>query len=65
MQFVIEGYNACRHLLLDASIYILFGLMVAGLIRAFLNPNTVARHLGSGRFTSVFKASLIGVPVPL
>ena len=65
MQFVIEVYNACRHLLLDASIYILFGLMVAGLIRAFLNPNTVARHLGSGRFTSIFKASLIGVPVPL
>ncbi len=65
MKFVIDIIFECWHLLLDASVYILFGLLVAGLIRAFLNPNTVARHLGSGRFSSVFKASLLGVPVPL
>jgi hypothetical protein len=40
-------------------------LVVAGFIRIFLNPATVARHLGTGRFTSVFKAALLGVPVPL
>ena len=31
----------------------------------FLNPGTVARHLGQGRFRSVFKASLLGIPIPL
>jgi uncharacterized membrane protein YraQ (UPF0718 family) len=50
---------------LDAAVYILFGLLVSGLFRVFLNPNSIAHHLGSGRFSSVFKAALIGVPIPL
>ena len=65
MTFLIEFLAACGHLMLDASIYILFGLIVAGFIRVYLNPTTVSRHLGSGRFASVFKASLVGIPVPL
>ena len=52
-------------LLLDSSVYILFGILVAGLLKVFLNPETVAKHLGSGRFSSVIKAALIGVPLPL
>lgn len=64
-QFILDIWEACLHLLLDASVYILFGLVAAGLIRVFLNPATVARHLGKGRFSSVFKASLVGIPVPL
>ena len=52
-------------LLLDSSVYILFGILIAGLLKVFLNPETVARHLGSGRFSSVIKAALIGVPLPL
>jgi hypothetical protein len=65
MDFMIEVLNESRHLLLDAAVYIIFGLLVSGLFRVFLNPNTIARHLGSGRFSSVFKAALIGVPIPL
>jgi hypothetical protein len=52
-------------LLLDASVYILFGLIVSGLLRVFLNPNTVVKHLGRGRFVSVFKAAFLGIPIPL
>lgn len=65
IQFILDFLAAGQHLLLDASIYILFGLLVAGLIRVFLNPAAVAHHLGTGRFSSVFKAALLGVPVPL
>jgi len=53
------------HLLLDASVYILFGLLISGLLRVFLSPQTVAHHLGRGRFSSVFKAAFIGIPIPL
>ena len=53
------------HLLLDASIYILFGLLISGFLRVFLNPNSVVRHLGRGRFSSVFKAAFLGIPIPL
>ena len=35
------------------------------MLHIFLNPGTVARHLGQGRFRSVFKASLLGIPIPL
>ena len=59
--FLFETWD----LLLDASIYILFGLLVSGLLRVFLSPQTVVKHLGRGRFSSVFKAALIGIPIPL
>ena len=39
--------------------------MVGGLLKVFLPPAYVASHLGSGRFSSVFKAALLGIPIPL
>lgn len=53
------------HLLLESSVYVLFGLVAAGLFRIWLRPETVTRHLGGGRFRSVFKAALLGLPMPL
>ncbi len=62
----INGVStASWQLLLEASVYILFGLLVSGLLRVFLNPQSVARHLGRGRFASVFKAAVLGIPIPL
>ncbi len=52
-------------LFLESGVYILFGLVISGLLRVFLNPATISRHLGRGRFTSVFKAALLGIPIPL
>ena len=65
MNFIINVLSESWQLLLEASIYILFGLVVSGLLRVFLNPNSVIRHLGSGRFSSVFKAAFLGIPIPL
>jgi len=65
MDFLVDMLRESWHLLLDASVYILFGLLVSGLFRVFLSPDTIGRHLGHGRFSSVFKAALIGVPIPL
>jgi uncharacterized membrane protein YraQ (UPF0718 family) len=52
-------------ILLDASPYVLLGFFVAGLLKAYLPEDLVARHLGKGRFLPVLKASLFGVPLPL
>lgn len=52
-------------LLLDSSVYILFGILISGLLKMVLNPAAVAKHLGSGRFSSVIKAAFLGVPLPL
>ncbi|MBU4275911.1 MAG: SO_0444 family Cu/Zn efflux transporter [Proteobacteria bacterium] len=52
-------------MLAEASIYIIFGLLVAGLLKAFLSPSFVSRNLGSGKVGPVFKAALLGLPLPL
>nr|WP_228721366.1 hypothetical protein [Desulfosediminicola ganghwensis] len=53
------------HILLDSSVYILFGILIAGVLKVFLNPEMIAHHLGRGRYGSVVKAALFGVPLPL
>jgi uncharacterized membrane protein YraQ (UPF0718 family) len=65
LNFVLNVLSASWHLLVDSSVYIVFGLIVAGLLRVFLNPGMVAKHLGRGRFASVLKASILGIPIPL
>ena len=61
LQIILESWQ----LFCESSIYVLFGILVAGMLYIFLNPGTVSRHLGQGRFRSVFKASLLGIPIPL
>ena len=65
MNFIIDVIAASWDLLVDSSVYILFGLVIAGLLRVFLNPGSVARHLGRGRYISVLKSALLGIPFPL
>ncbi|BBO67767.1 hypothetical protein DSCA_16970 [Desulfosarcina alkanivorans] len=65
MNLVLDILLQSWNLLLESSVFILFGLLVSGLLRVFLNPGAVSRHLGQGRFKSVFKASLMGIPIPL
>ncbi len=52
-------------ILLDSSVYILFGILIAGMLNVTLNPAFIINHLGEGRFSSVLKAAFFGVPLPL
>lgn len=65
MEVIISIFQESWHLLLEASIYILFGMLVGGLLKVFLSPSYVAENLGKGRFSSVIKAALFGIPIPL
>jgi uncharacterized membrane protein YraQ (UPF0718 family) len=65
LNFIIEILLATWDLLVEASVYILFGLLISGLLRVFLNPSSIAKHLGQGRFKSVFKSAFFGIPIPL
>ena len=49
----------------EMSPYLLFGFFVAGILSVFISAKTVERHLGSGGFWAVLKASLFGIPLPL
>ena len=65
LEILIKLIQEIWQILLDSSFYILVGISIAGLLRVILNPNTVLHHLGRGRYSSVFKAALLGVPLPL
>lgn len=65
MSFIINIFQESWHLLLESSVYVIFGLVISGLLRVFLSPSSVAHHFGKGRVSSVFKAALLGIPIPL
>lgn len=45
--------------------YILFGLLIAGILHAFISPDLMGRHLARPGWKSVLKASILGIPLPL
>jgi len=65
MSIVISVLQESWHLLLESSVYILFGMLVGGILKVFLRPSFVAENLGKGKFGSVIKAALFGIPIPL
>ncbi|MDW7774127.1 MAG: SO_0444 family Cu/Zn efflux transporter [Desulfobulbaceae bacterium] len=64
-ELITDILTASLHMLQEASIYIVFGLVIGGMLKVFLSPAYVAAHLGEGRFKSVFKAALFGIPIPI
>lgn len=62
---ILSGLEACWTTLGDMAPYLLFGFLVAGLLTLWVRPEVVERHLGGRGWTSIWKASLLGVPLPL
>ena len=65
MDFFLNILRESWNLLVESSVYVIFGLLISGLLRVFLSPNSVAQHLGSGSIRSVLKVALLGIPLPL
>ena len=49
----------------EASVYLLAGFFVAGLLHVYLPADLIARHLGRNDARSVGLAALFGAPIPL
>jgi len=65
MNILVDILAESWKLLQESSIYVLFGIFVAGLMHVFVRPESVSRHLGRGKVSSVLKAAALGVPIPL
>ncbi|MBL3592103.1 MAG: permease [Synergistaceae bacterium] len=65
MKILEELLQSSLAMFLAAAPFMVFGLVIAGLLKALLRPETVSRTLGRGPVASVFKAALVGVPMPL
>jgi uncharacterized membrane protein YraQ (UPF0718 family) len=55
----------CWEILVESAPYVLFGFFAAGILKAYLPEQVVAKHLGKNSTSSVLKASLFGIPLPL
>jgi len=53
------------NLFMAMSVYLVFGFLVAGIVSVFLKPEKIFRHFGNSGFSSILKAVLFGVPLPL
>jgi len=49
----------------DMAVYILIGVLFAGVLKQVIPEDFVSRHLGKDTFGSVIKSSLFGIPLPL
>lgn len=58
-------FQSLLYMLNEMSPYILLGFLIAGLLHAFVSRSSMSRHLSGRGFASVFKAAMIGIPLPL
>jgi len=65
METLILYFTNFFELLNAMAIYILIGIIFAGVLKQIIPDDFVSKHLGDGNFSSVFKASLLGIPMPL
>lgn len=58
-------FEAFWDLSVNMGIYILFGLLAAGVLHQIISEKWVQKHLGSNTHGSIYKAALFGTPLPL
>jgi len=47
------------------SFYILIGLLIAGVLKQLIPADFVSSHLGANKISSVIKATIFGIPMPV
>ncbi|MDV2495142.1 MAG: SO_0444 family Cu/Zn efflux transporter [bacterium] len=62
---ILRSLEGTWAIFVEASVYLLFGMFVAGLIAVVLPKGTISRHLGEKGLKGVVKAALFGIPLPL
>ena len=65
ISFIIDFAVQTYKVFYEASIYILAGFFLAGLVRIVLRTDLLQRMLGANSFASVVKATLFGTPLPI
>ncbi len=65
VEIILGILAACWEILAESAPFVLFGFFAAGVLKALVPGDVVARHLGNNSAASVLKASLFGIPLPL
>ena len=56
-----EIWNICN----EMAPFLILGMLVSGLISVFIDNSIIFKHIGSKNFVSIFKSTLMGIPLPL
>ena len=65
MNLLVDYLDALVELSNAMAPYILFGLLFAGILHQMVPDTIVKNHLGKSSITSVIKATLFGIPLPV
>lgn len=65
MTYAQQFLDALLAIFAESGLWLLVGFAAAGLLHAFVSKERLTRHLGRPGPASVFKATLVGVPLPL
>ncbi len=65
MEYIIKWLTETLYFLNEISVYLLFGLLIAGVLHVLFPDSLVRKQLGKGSLGSVLKATLFGIPIPL
>jgi len=65
MDILTGAISAAWDMLYQAGLYVVVGLLAAGLVHIFVSQAFLTRHLGGRGFWPVVKAALVGAPLPL
>lgn len=63
--FLYNVFMESLNLFLESAPYIVLGLIVSGFLKIFISTNFISKHLGHGKISSVIKAAIFGIPLPL
>lgn len=65
MEYISLFLSNFWHFLSLISFYLLFGLIVAGVIKQIIPDKFIQKHIGKNSSSSIFKAAMLGIPLPL
>ncbi|MGM0596952.1 MAG: permease [Myxococcota bacterium] len=65
MNFIISILKNFWMLTAEMAPYLLLGFFVGGLLHVFISAKLIRKHMGENTIFSVFKSSLLGIPLPL
>ena len=64
-EFVTSWATLTWDMIYESALLLLFGFILAGIIRALVTPSALTSIFGRSRSKQIFTASLLGVPLPL
>lgn len=65
IELITEFLKETVYFFNEVAIYLVFGFFVAGVLHIVFPERFIHRHIGGSNFSSVIKASLAGIPLPL